>query len=87
MKISLCVGTGLALLCGGWTVAYADMGFRCGTHLVEIGAPEAELLEHCGPPTSRKGSVLIYDRGPEEDTVHVHLGADGNINRIDYAPQ
>jgi hypothetical protein len=31
----------------------ADDAFRCGQKLVEPGMSQAEVLQHCGEPTSR----------------------------------
>jgi len=74
-------------LCGFWSIAYGEMGFRCEGHIIDVGDSEAELMRHCGQPTSRDGSLLVYDQGPEADTIEVTIGVDGMINRIHYVPQ
>jgi Protein of unknown function (DUF2845) len=33
--------------------AVADDSFRCGSHLIELGMTQAEVLDHCGGPTSK----------------------------------
>jgi hypothetical protein len=33
--------------------AVADDSFHCGSHLIEVGMTQADVLEHCGGPTSK----------------------------------
>lgn len=48
------------LLCGAVVnLAQADATFRCGSKLVEVGMTQAEILEHCGEPSSK--SVEVQD--------------------------
>ncbi len=35
------------------TPAVAEDSFRCGSKLVMTGMSQAEVLQHCGPPTSK----------------------------------
>lgn len=66
--------------------AFAEVGFRCGTHLIDVGDPRDDVLEHCGEPTSREGGYTwIYDRGPTEFKILVHFEPDGTVNRIENA--
>jgi hypothetical protein len=44
----------MLLLCATVTgMAIADEGMRCGNKLIETGMTQAEVLQHCGEPTSK----------------------------------
>jgi hypothetical protein len=67
--------------------ASAEVGFRCGTHLIDVGDRQEDVLKHCGEPTSQSGWTWIYDRGPSEFDIIVHFEADGTVNRIQNADE
>ena len=62
--------------------AQASLGFRCGGDIIDVGDSEAELLEKCGEPDFREGYRMYYERDGQDYMIEVHIGADGNINRI-----
>jgi hypothetical protein len=76
------VTTFLMLLLGTLAMnqARAD-NFRCDTRLVDVGASEYDLLEWCGEPSARDGSMWIYDRGPEKLKIIVKVG-EGKVQSI-----
>jgi len=49
----------LLAVCLASAAAVADEGMRCGSRIIEIGATQAEVLAHCGEPTTR--SVDVQD--------------------------
>jgi hypothetical protein len=42
-----------SLLAGPLALAHADDVARCGSKLIEPGMSQADVLQHCGEPTSR----------------------------------
>jgi hypothetical protein len=71
---------GVALLI--FTAANADDRFQCGQHMVHVGDSRAEVLKHCGQPTTEGSDTWTYDRGSDYLPVTVHFEADGTVNRI-----
>ena len=67
--------------------AFAEVGFRCGTHLIDVGDMQEDVLKHCGEPTSQSGWTWTYDRGPTQLDIIVHFEADGTVNRIQNADE
>ena len=65
------------------TAVFADVGFRCGQHLIDVGDQREDVLEYCGEPTSQSGYTWIYDRGPTQFKILVHFEPDGTVNRIE----
>lgn len=55
--------------------------FRCDTRLVDVGDSEYDLLDWCGEPGARDGSMWIYDRGPEKLKIIVKVG-EGKVQSI-----
>ncbi len=86
MRVTLWIGLALTLFA---SVASArsseESSLRCSGGLVEIGDPEYELREKCGPPRAVEagdaGPVLIYDFGPTTFVYSVYL-SDGKVARI-----
>ena len=60
--ILLFVGVLVTTLSYAAPVAAASMW--CGNDIVNVGDPEAVVLEKCGVPTYKNGDRWIYDRGP-----------------------
>lgn len=52
--------------------ACAD-SLRCGTHLVDVGDSEDELLDRCGEPSTREGNRWVYER-PGELKMIIRVG-------------
>ena len=73
------VGSSLFLV---FATGIADVGFRCGSHLIDVGDKREEVLEHCGEPTSERGWTWVYDRGSSEFSILIHFEADGTVGRI-----
>jgi len=59
--------TALALLSIGMaaSAAHADDTFRCGSILIELGMTQAQVLEHCGEPTSKAEETEPVRSGPQ----------------------
>ena len=59
--------TALALLLAGMasSAAFADDTFRCGSILIELGMTQAQVLEHCGEPTSKAEETEPVRSGPQ----------------------
>ncbi len=45
--------------------AIADDGFHCGSKIITIGMTQAEVLEHCGAPTSKTEETVPVRSGPQ----------------------
>ena len=45
--------------------ASADEGFHCGSRIIAIGMTQAEVLEHCGAPTSKTEETAPVRSGPQ----------------------
>lgn len=43
--------------------AVADESFHCGSKIMEVGMTQAEVIEHCGDPTSRAVEVQDVHSG------------------------
>jgi hypothetical protein len=67
--------------------APADVGFRCGSRLIDVGDAREDVLEHCGEPTTRSGYDWIYERGPSQFDILVHFEPDGTVSRIENNPR
>ena len=64
------------------SAAFGSLGFRCDGDIIDVGDSETELLEKCGEPDLREGYRMYYERPGQDYMIEVHIGADGNINRI-----
>ena len=62
------------------SIAAAD-SMRCGTHIIDVGVFQAELLEKCGPPTTKQGDIWIYERSSSSDPFLVRIG-NGKVQSI-----
>lgn len=60
--------------------------FRCGTYLVETGMSLNKVQEYCGPPTRQTGDKWIYERGPDQFTIVIHVQPDNTVGSIDEKP-
>jgi hypothetical protein len=45
--------------------ATADDGFHCGSKIVTVGMTQAEVLQHCGAPTSKTEEAVPVRSGPQ----------------------
>lgn len=61
-------------------------GFRCGGQIIEQGMSLNKVREYCGPPTQDAGDRWIYNRGPEQFTIIIHVQPDNTVGQIDQAP-
>ena len=43
----------IAILAATGMSAQADDVMRCGSKIIEVGMTQAEVMQHCGEPTSR----------------------------------
>jgi hypothetical protein len=71
----------LALTLGSGTLSAAADTLRCGTHLVDIGESELDLLQECGEPAAKSGNRWFYDRGETRLRVIVEV-VNGKITNI-----
>jgi hypothetical protein len=76
-----CLLAGLAL--GTASVARASDDFRCNGHIIEEGMDLDEVQGYCGPPTNQSGDRWIYDRGPEELLIVLHVEPDGTVGDVE----
>jgi hypothetical protein len=45
--------------------ARADDGFHCGSKIIAVGMTQAEVLKHCGAPTSKTEEAVPVRSGPQ----------------------
>jgi len=76
----------LALGSAAWASGDTDT-VRCGNALVEVNESAAKLVEKCGEPTEKIANQWIYDRGPTQMRLIVHIGPNGNIQRMEEVSQ
>lgn len=76
----------LILALGPAQFAFADGDFTCGGHIIEQGMELEQVKEYCGPPTDDTGDTWVYDRGPDELIVIIHVEADGTVGDIENQP-
>jgi hypothetical protein len=77
----------LGLALGLPSIAVADADFYCGSTIIEEGMMLTRVQQLCGPPTEQTGDRWIYDRGPEEFTVIIHVSPDGTVGLIEQEQQ
>ena len=53
------------LLVMAFDPAIADDGFHCGSKIITIGMTQAEVLGHCGAPTSKTEEAVPVRSGPQ----------------------
>ena len=59
----------------------AQADFFCGTHIIEQGMYVEQVIEHCGEPTYREASRLVYDF--DEGLVKILHIQDGKVSYIE----
>ena len=61
---NLATGAIVALICGMAAEAVvANESMRCGSKLIEVGMTQADVLEHCGAPTSKSEEEIPVRSG------------------------
>lgn len=73
----------LVVALGPVSPALASDNFRCGAEIIESGMSVDKVKALCGPPTEDTGDRLIYDRGPEELIMVVHIEPDNTVGDIE----
>ena len=54
----------VVLLCGlAADAANADGNMRCGSKLIEVGMTQSDVLDRCGPPTSKTEEAVPVRSG------------------------
>lgn len=66
--------------------ASQSAGFRCSGQIIDVGMSMNKVLENCGPPTQDLGDRWIYNRGPDQFTIIIHVQPDNTVGQIEQAP-
>jgi hypothetical protein len=61
-------------------------GFRCGGQIIDVGMSLNKVQEYCGPPTENTGDRWIYNRGPDQFTIIIHVQPDNTVGMIEEQP-
>ena len=85
MRIATCfLALGFVL---GSSSALASDSFTCGEKIVETGMSLSKVRELCGDPTAQSGDRWIYDRGPDELVIVLHIAPDDTVSYIEAQPR
>jgi hypothetical protein len=69
------LGLVLGMVLLGSTAVLADPAesIRCGENVIEVGDSVVTVMEKCGTPTHKDGTVWFYDLGPGESIKVFHM--------------
>jgi hypothetical protein len=81
MRMTTCLLAGLAL--GAASMARASEDFTCNGHIIEEGMDLDVVQSYCGPPRDQSGDRWIYDRGPDELLIILHVQPDNTVGDIE----
>lgn len=75
----------LVLSVAGAAPAFAEGtdSFRCGSQIIEVGAPASKVRDACGDPDDIDGYDWTYERGSGQFTIIVHMAPDNTVSSID----